>query len=212
MQRIGALSRIGATAITSAAADAVGQGINIATGGQEKFELKQTIKTAAVSSCIAAGQEVSLKGIYKLSNGSREDVIVQKTNKQKINEVPIEKQNDALKVVQDRRKQTPDSFKNYKDEYSTHKLNGRLKELTASDLTPNNHKQSDRLIFDNSGKKFFGLIKDHRYNVVNKQNLVNAYESKMLNTKNEISNSEATTKNCAINVILNKKNEEEKDQ
>ena len=114
--------------IASAAADAAGQGINIVAGNQDKYEPSQTMKTIAVSTCFAAGEEITIKSIHSLNNSrnnhnNRQASLI--TNQQQL----IDHHNHHLKHK-------------HLQKYSKHKL---------KELNSNNHKQINCIITKATG-------------------------------------------------------------
>ena len=86
------------------AADAVGQGINMAAGNQEEYDLKRTLMAGAVSGITTAGMEAVKSTVYA-SSGGKEQLLEDKTNRKLIEEsVPADKRDQALKAYEDLKK------------------------------------------------------------------------------------------------------------
>lgn len=158
------LGRIGVTAVASAAADAAGQGINIVAGNQDKFQPSQTMKTIAVSTCFAAGEEITMKSIHSLNNShnnhnNRQDSLIQKTNqKQQL----IDHNHQHLKHK-------------HLHKYSKHKL---------KELNSNNHNQINCIISKATGiARGFSLkiIQNKKHSNLTK---IKAKKKKILQKKN----------------------------
>lgn len=170
---LNSIGRICASATTALITDTVGQSINIITGNQETFETKQTIENVIASTCLAAGQEASLKCIYSISDGNKHSLVKVKASRFKIKSaVPKKKLDQALTVDSNLREQKLDELKNYKGKHHIHHLNGKLKNQIEADLREHhnsgcvksnkckNAKQFDQVmsnISENANKKeFFG--------------------------------------------------------
>ncbi|CAF0757362.1 unnamed protein product [Didymodactylos carnosus] len=85
------VARIAVSGGTAAVGDATLQGINMAAGNQDEYNLGRTARSAATSGIMTAGQEGIKNEIYRASGG-KDNFLHEKTHEKLINEV----QNDVI--------------------------------------------------------------------------------------------------------------------
>lgn len=95
--------RVGISGTTAATGDSLIQGVNIATGNQDSYDVKQTIRSAAVSSITTAACEGVKNGIYELNGGKAQmlhDKAADKTIKEVVSSDFQEEYRDQYKKLQ----------------------------------------------------------------------------------------------------------------
>ena len=90
------ITRVVVSTATAAASDASAQGLNIAVGNQEEYDLKRTLTSATASAITTAAQEGTKNAIYR-ANGGKDNMHHEGSNKKAIEKnVPPEQQQNVM--------------------------------------------------------------------------------------------------------------------
>ena len=123
------VARVAISGTTAAASDALIQGANIATGGQDNFNVKQCVTSAAVSSITTLAQEGVKQGIYSI-NGGKEGYLNSKADDRIIEDnLPDEEGKQSAKSGLNKVKEI--NPKELNQEYEKAEKNTNLKKLIS---------------------------------------------------------------------------------
>ena len=103
-------TRIAVTGTTAAVSDATVQGMSIASGKQEKYDVKRTVTSATVSTIMAAAQEGTKNAIYR-ANGGKYNMLADKHNEKamkKLSEQDKQAAREGLQAMKNIPQQTLD--------------------------------------------------------------------------------------------------------
>ena len=95
------VTRITISGTTAAVSDATVQGISIATGNQDEYDVKRTFTSATVSTIMATAQEGTKNAIYR-ANGGKYNMLVNNKNEKAIEKLPEQDRQaarDALEAM-----------------------------------------------------------------------------------------------------------------
>ncbi|CAF3559406.1 unnamed protein product [Rotaria sp. Silwood1] len=98
------VTHVAVSGTTAVVSDATIQGVNIAVGNQDRYDIKRTITSASTSVILAAAQEGTKNAIYH-ANGGKDHMLKEKTNRKVVEEnVPKKDQQALMKGIKNLKK------------------------------------------------------------------------------------------------------------
>jgi hypothetical protein len=159
-----AATRVAVSGTTAVVSDATIQGVNIATGNQDEYDVKQTLRCATTSAVLTAAQEGVKNAVYA-ANGGRNNMLHEKTNKKLIKETVskehVESAMDGYKNLKEIPQSTLNEGRDVAETRTNWEENRQIKQAEMKRIE-GQIQEADRLFNEAKAEKNIPMLKEQQ--------------------------------------------------